>query len=194
MMRSIPVPDGSLALDTDFLNPSDADQLYQQLSEQLPWRQDSIHLFGRWVKIPRLQVFQGDPGILYRYSGLTLETDDWHPTIDRIRQQIETASGHQFNSVLVNLYRDGQDSMGWHSDDEPELGQNPVIASLTLGQPRRFLLRHKSKKPIPQQELLLGHGSLLIMADQLQHHWQHSVPKTRRTMQGRINLTFRLTR
>lgn len=194
MMQPVPIRDGSLQLDTCFLGPAQADALYQQLSQQLNWRQDSIRLFGRQVKIPRLQVFQGEPGIRYRYSGLTLETEVWHPAVERLRQQIEQISEQTFNSVLINYYRNGQDGMGWHSDDEPELGQNPTIASLTLGQPRRFLLRHRSEKPIPQQELLLGNGSLLIMSGQLQHYWQHSIPKSKRVLRGRINLTFRLTR
>lgn len=192
-MHAIPVPDGTLTLDQQFLNTDQADTLYQQLSQELNWRQDSIRMFGRIVTIPRLQVFQGEPGIRYRYSGLTLETESWHPAINALRQEIEQVCGYRFNSVLINFYRNGQDGMGWHSDDEPELGPNPTIASVTLGQPRRFLLRHKSDKAIPQQELLPEHGSLLIMANQLQHHWQHSIPKTKRIMQGRINLTFRLT-
>lgn len=193
-MQAIPVPDGTLTLDQQFLNTDQADTLYQQLSQELNWRQDNIRMFGRIVAIPRLQVFQGEPGIRYHYSGLTLETETWHPAINALRHKIEQVCGYRFNSVLINFYRNGQDGMGWHSDDEPELGTNPTIASVTLGQPRRFLLRHKSDKAIPRQELLLEHGSLLIMADQLQHHWQHSIPKTKRIMQGRINLTFRLTR
>ena len=192
-MKQLPITQGELLYDPEFLLPTDAEQLYNTLEQQLNWRQDSIRMFGRIVKIPRLQCFQGEPGISYLYSGLTLYTTPWHPAIEQLKLQIETISGFKFNSVLINFYRDGKDSMGWHSDDEPELGPEPVIASISLGQPRRFLLRHRSDKSIPPQELLLNSGSLLIMAGQLQHYWHHSVPKTSRQMAGRINLTFRQT-
>lgn len=192
-MRTTTLPQGELFLDPHFLSHEEAEQLYLTLEQQLNWRQDQIKLFGKTVNIPRLQCFQGDPGISYRYSGLNLMSAPWHPVIKSLKQQIETLSKHRFNSVLINQYRNGQDSMGWHSDDEPELGENPVIASLSIGQPRRFLLRHRFDKKISQQELLLNSGSLLIMSGQLQHYWHHSVPKTSRPSEGRINLTFRLT-
>ncbi|WP_026339918.1 alpha-ketoglutarate-dependent dioxygenase AlkB family protein [Amphritea japonica] len=176
-----------------FINQEEADRLFLTLVQQLNWRQDQIKMFGKCVNIPRLQCFQGDPGIKYHYSGLSLKSAPWHPLIKTIKQRIEVLSGHRFNSVLINYYRNGQDSMGWHSDDEPELGKNPVIASLSLGQQRRFLFRHRFDKTISPQEYLLNSGSLLIMAGQLQHNWQHSVPKTRRPSEGRINLTFRWT-
>ncbi|MBQ0756958.1 MAG: alpha-ketoglutarate-dependent dioxygenase AlkB [Amphritea sp.] len=187
------LPQGELYLEPHFISHEDADRLYRTLKQQLSWRQDQIKIFGKAVNIPRLQCFQGDPGISYRYSGLNLISDPWHPAIKRLKQQIETLSKSRFNTVLINQYRNGQDSMGWHSDDEPELGKNPVIASLSLGQSRRFLLRHRFDKKISQQELLLNSGSLLIMSGQLQHYWHHSVPKTSRPSEGRINLTFRLT-
>ena len=192
-MTRLEIADGELWLDPAFICAGLADAFYNQLQHQLAWRHDQITLFGRQVYIPRLQCFQGDPGISYCYSGLTLDTETWHPAVLDIKQKIEALCGHSFNSVLINYYRQGQDSMGWHSDDEPELGRNPVIASVSLGQPRRFLLRHRFDKAIPQQELLLNNGSLLIMAGKLQHYWQHSVPKTKRPMAGRINLTFRQT-
>lgn len=194
MKQLIKISDGELSLIPDFLSEQESDSLYQQLQQETHWRQDDIFLFGRQVKIPRMQAFQGAPGIQYRYSGLSMETEPWHPRVLAIKQRLENLSGSHFNSVLLNYYRNGRDSMGWHSDDEPELGSSPVIASLSLGDTRRFLLRHRFDKSIPQQELLLNNGSVLIMAGKLQHNWQHSIPKTAKAMQGRINLTFRLTR
>lgn len=194
MKQQIKICDGELSLLPDFLSVEESNSLYQQLQQEINWRQDEIFLFGRKVKIPRMQAFQGEPGIQYRYSGLSMKTEPWHPRALAIKQRLESLSGSHFNSVLLNYYRNGRDSMGWHSDDEPELGSNPVIASLSLGDTRRFLLRHRFDKTIPQQALLLNNGSVLIMAGKLQHNWQHSVPKTARTVQGRINLTFRLTR
>lgn len=192
-MKATTIPQGELYLDRHFLSQEKADQLFVTLTQELNWRQDQIAMFGKRVNIPRLQCFQGEPEIHYRYSGLSLISEPWHPIINKIKQQIEALSEHRFNSVLINQYRNGQDSMGWHSDDEAELGENPVIASLSIGQSRRFLLRHRFDKNISQQELLLNSGSLLIMSGQIQHYWHHSVPKTSRPSEGRINLTFRLT-
>ncbi|WP_299198738.1 alpha-ketoglutarate-dependent dioxygenase AlkB [uncultured Amphritea sp.] len=192
-MTKIVIPQGELQLAPHFIPEEQTASLYQTLEQTLNWHQAEIRMFGRMVSIPRLQCFQGEPGIRYRYSGLTLQTEPWHPLIQQLKRRVESLANQHFNTVLINYYRDGKDSMGWHSDDEPELGRNPVIASLSLGQPRRFLLRHRVDKAIPQQELLLNSGSLLIMAGQLQHYWHHSVPKTSRPLEGRINLTFRHT-
>lgn len=194
MKQQIKISDGELSLQPDFLSEQESNSLYQQLQQEIDWRQDEIFLFGRHVAIPRMQAFQGERGIQYRYSGLSMTTEPWHPAILAIKEKLQQMSGAHFNSVLLNYYRNGRDSMGWHSDDEPELGSNPIIASLSLGDTRRFLLRHRFDKTIPQQELLLNNGSVLIMAGKLQHNWQHSIPKTAKAMQGRINLTFRLTR
>jgi len=194
MKQQIKISDGELSLLPDFLSEQESNSLYQQLQRETHWHQDEIFLFGRHVEIPRMQAFQGEPGIEYRYSGLSITTEPWHPAILAIKEKLQQMSGAHFNSVLLNYYRNGKDSMGWHSDDEPELGSNPVIASLSLGDSRRFLLRHRFDKSIPQHELLLNNGSVLIMSGKLQHNWQHSVPKTAKAMQGRINLTFRLTR
>lgn len=173
-----------------FLSAAEADQLFSQLYHEIPWRQDTIQLFGRPHKIPRQQHFQGEPGLLYQYSGLVMHAQPLHPAVGRLKQAIERRCDARFNCVLLNLYRDGGDSMGWHSDDEAELGQNPVIASVTLGTPRRFLLRQREDNSL-RREILLGHGSLLLMAGDLQHQWQHSVPKSRKVKSARINLTFR---
>lgn len=179
-------PDYSLI--THFLSPETAEQYFHTLSNELEWRQDQIKMFGKQVAIPRLQTFMGNPGIRYRYSGLTLTASGWHPVVKKIKELAEAASNTEFNAVLINLYRDGQDSMGWHKDNEPELGPEPTIASVSLGATRRFLLRAADKT---QHELLLNSGSLLLMGPELQKHWQHSIPKTRKQVSPRINLTFR---
>nr|WP_320135860.1 alpha-ketoglutarate-dependent dioxygenase AlkB [uncultured Amphritea sp.] len=192
-MNKTHLPQGELQFEPAFIHLDAAQQLYQTLLKELHWQQPEIRMFGRAVSIPRLQCFQGEPGIHYQYSGLSLQTEPWHPQIKAIKDRIEALSQQPFNTVLINYYRHGQDSMGWHSDDEPELGKNPVIASISLGQTRRFLLRHRYNKNIARQEHLLNSGSLLIMSGQLQHYWHHSVPKTSRQLEGRINLTFRQT-
>lgn len=133
----------------------------------------------------------GDPGANYQYSGLTLSPHSWNKTVATIKRQIDKICGHQFNSVLINLYRSGQDSNGWHSDDEPELEENPIIASFSLGATRRFRLRHKYRKDILSYTFDLTSGSLLLMSGTTQKYWQHCLTKTKKTVGPRINLTFR---
>jgi alkylated DNA repair dioxygenase AlkB len=143
------------------------------------------------VASPRLSAWYGDPGAIYSYSGLRLEPLPWTPVLLEIRQVVTDLAETPFNSVLLNLYRDGQDSMGWHSDAEPELGRNPVIASVSLGAVRRFVLRHKKRKE-QHIALELESGSVLVMGGALQHYWRHALPKIRQAVGPRINLTFRL--
>jgi alkylated DNA repair dioxygenase AlkB len=174
-----------------FLGQSEADHLLEELTKTLEWRQDRISLFGKSHPIPRLQCFIAQQGVQYRYSNLTMEGCGFPRVLESIKQKIEETTHHPFNAVLCNLYRDGQDSMGWHSDNEPELGTDPVIASLSLGSQRTFRLRTlNSKKETVDFEL--NHGSLLIMNAGVQKEWEHSVPKRLRVKQPRINLTFRL--
>lgn len=187
---TIDLQDGELIYDTHFLQRSGADDLLEALTEEVNWRQDRIRLFGKEHLIPRLQAFQGDPGIRYLYSNLQLEAEPLHPALAHLRRSLSDNYGTDFNAVLLNLYRDGQDSMGWHSDDEPELGTNPTIASVSLGEERRFLLRRKDDHTV-KHEIVLEHGSLLLMRGALQHFWQHSVPRTQKPREPRINLTFR---
>ncbi|MEH6651758.1 MAG: alpha-ketoglutarate-dependent dioxygenase AlkB [Motiliproteus sp.] len=185
--------DASLSYQPDFLSDEQADQYLRTLRQTLAWQQDQIKLFGRAVAIPRLQCWYGDSGLTYRYSGLSMSARPWTSELQQLRRQIEQHSGYRFNAVLANLYRDGQDSMGWHADNEPELGTNPVIASLSLGQQRSFKLRRRDN-PRQQVELELQHGSLLVMAGTTQQYWQHALPKRKRLNQPRVNLTFRLIR
>lgn len=183
----IELPNSQLLYISDFLTPQQADTAFSNLRKELDWQQEAIQMFGRKVLQPRLQAWHGDKS--YTYSGLSLTPEPWSPELLHIKQRCEAASRCQFNSVLANLYRDGQDSMGWHQDNEPELGVNPAIASLSLGESRRFILRHIETRQ--KYEIELSHGSLLVMAGETQRYWQHSVPKTGKPKTERINLTFR---
>ena len=182
--------DGQVVLFRQFLTAEEARDAYETLLSSSPWRQEELTVFGRKVLTPRLSSWHGDAP--YTYSGLTMPPEPWTPLLLMIKERTEAVSGASFNSVLLNLYRDGRDSMGWHSDDETELGVNPSIASVSLGEPRRFRLRHKTDKD-KTLSIDLPDASLLLMSGPLQHHWQHAVPKTARKVGSRINLTFRWT-
>ena len=189
--ESIKLEDGMLILWPQILSEFHASKLYTDLYSNLPWQQDTITLYGKTQNVPRLQVWMGDPGAHYQYSGIHLEPQPWSATVLRIRQQVEKLSGHSFNSVLINLYRDGKDSNGWHSDDEKELGKNPVIASFSLGAMRRFRLKHRYRKDLAPYSIDLSPGSLLLMKGKTQHYWHHCLTKTAKPVKPRINLTFR---
>lgn len=190
-LESIPLIDGKLDFAEHFYSLAQTDALFAQLLNDTPWRQDNIQVWGKTHLQPRLTAWHGEPDTAYSYSGIQLTPNAWNPTLIKIKNDISAATGHPFNSVLLNLYRDQRDSMGWHSDDEPELGQNPVIASLSLGATRTFKLKHKTRTEQKILNLDLQHGSLLIMAGSTQHHWLHSISKQTRTIAPRINLTFR---
>ncbi|MBC6612951.1 alpha-ketoglutarate-dependent dioxygenase AlkB [Hymenobacter sp. BT507] len=190
----LPLPHAEIWLDEHFLPLEAASMLLHELEQTIRWRQEAIRLYGREVLQPRLTAWHGDSAATYRYSGLQLTPQPWTPALQELRKQVETATGAAFNSVLLNLYRYGQDSMGWHADDEPELGPAPVIASLSLGATRRFRLRPRDAREIPHAPLSLDlpSGSLLVMRGPTQQHWLHAVPKTARPTDARLNLTFRL--
>jgi len=173
-----------------FLPVNTADCLLKALLAQVSWQQSLIRIYGRTVEEPRLSCWMGDSGAVYRYSGTVFKPKPWIEPVTFLKQTVEAFSDHHFNSVLLNYYRNGQDSMGWHSDDEPELGIQPVIASISLGNVRRFLLREK-RKGARSFGLNLAHGSLLLMHGDLQQHFQHALPRTLKSMDARINLTFR---
>ena len=185
------LPNAELELHAQWLAPATADQWLAELSAHTLWQQPQVHIYGRQLPVPRLVAWYGDAEARYRYSGLTHQPLSWTPLLAQIRAQVEQAVGQPLNGVLLNYYRDGQDSMGWHSDDEAELGANPLIASLNLGGTRRFDLRRKGSNRI-EHSLPLQHGSLLVMRGPTQHHWQHQVAKTRSPCAPRLNLTFRL--
>lgn len=180
-----------------FLCEARADRWLEQLWRELHWSQQEIRLFGRRVMQPRLVAWYGEPRAVYAYSGLTLSPSPWHPVLLELKGRLEDLTGGQFNSVLANAYRDGRDSMGWHSDDEEELGPEPLIASVSLGAARRFLLRPRVRPPgatAGSTGLTLGHGSLLLMRGDSQRRYQHALPRTRKPTGLRINLTYRLVR
>lgn len=172
-----------------FLDRDRADALFDALWRHSDWSRESITLFGRRVPQPRLTAWHADPGADYAYSGLTLKPRPWTAELDWLRGELAERVGTRFNAVLLNGYRDGRDSMGWHSDDEPELGPEPVIASVNLGATRRMRIRRTAGGP--STAIDLAHGSLLLMSGRSQRDWRHSVPKTRRAVGPRINLTFR---
>ncbi len=182
-------PDGRLDYLDQAFSTSCADRLFEVLNKELDWAERSILLFGRQVRQPRLVAFHGDPGLTYRYSGKSLVATGWTESLEEVHQQLSTLIGECFNSVLCNLYRNGADSMGWHADNESELGSQPLIASVSLGAERRFVL--KRRRDGAKREIVPGHGSLLVMRGQVQQHWLHQVPRTRKAVGARINLTFR---
>ena len=188
-----PLPDAEVLLDPQFLSPVVAAGLLAELTHTIAWRQEPITLFGKAVMQPRLTAWHGDPAARYQYSGLAMEPQPWVPALQQLRQQVEVVTGTRFNSVLLNLYRTGQDSMGWHADNEPELGPAPVIASLSLGYTRRFRLRPRDLRRTPHEPMSLDlpSGSLLVMRGPTQQYWLHAVPKTARSVGPRLNLTFR---
>ncbi|TYZ08894.1 alpha-ketoglutarate-dependent dioxygenase AlkB [Hymenobacter lutimineralis] len=189
----LPLAQAEVYFQPAFLPIPEATALFSELTATVAWRQDSIQLFGKQVPQPRLTAWYGDEHAAYSYSGLYLRPQPWTEPLQRLRRQVAEATGQPFNSVLLNLYRTGQDSMGWHADDEPELGPNPVIASVSLGATRRMRFRPRLSL-LPDAApfgLDLPAGSLLLMQGATQHTWQHAIPKTARAVGPRLNLTFR---
>lgn len=158
--------------------------------KSIQWQQDTVKMYGKTHSLPRVSAWYGDTGKSYKYSGILLHPKAWTPALLWLKEQLNQVCSDEFNSVLLNWYRSGQDHISWHTDAEKELGKNPTIASLNFGEARRFLLREKDN-PTNKLEFSLGHGDLLIMQGALQHHWQHSIPKQAKIQKGRLNMTFR---
>lgn len=188
---TLPATDAQLTFWEHVALPGGETVVFEQLLEETAWRQEDIVLFGKRHMQPRLLAWHGDPGARYRYSGVDHEPLPWTPLLSSLRGSVEAVSGHSYNSVLLNLYRDHRDSMGMHADDEPELGPEPVIASLSLGETRTLILRHRHDKSVPGLKVPLTSGSLLVMAGETQRNWKHGINKLRRPCGPRINLTFR---
>ena len=182
--------DGDVRLFRQWFPPDQAREWFDRLDREISWRQSSIRMHGKTMPVPRLDAWYGDPGRVYTYSGVCFEPLAWTPGLRSLRFELEAQLGYAFNSVLANLYRDGKDSVAWHSDDEPELGAEPIIASISLGAERRFALRHKNRHQ-PPLRLDLPPGSLLLMSGATQRYWVHQLAKTARPVGPRINLTFR---
>lgn len=188
----IGLTDGRLYWWQDFIDVAEAERLHAALVEEIPWEQHQVRIMGRLLDCPRLSCWIGDPGTAYVYSRVRFEPRPWTPTLALLRERVSAAAGVHFNSVLANRYRDGRDAMGWHADDEPELGPEPVIASLSFGATRRFALKHRASGE--RRNLDLTPGSLLVMAGTTQQHWVHALPRTARPVGERINLTFRVVK
>jgi alkylated DNA repair dioxygenase AlkB len=184
------IENGEYLFFPDFFSKSESDLFLQKLKNEIEWKQESMNMYGKKVHFPRLTAWYGDNDKPYSFSGITLQPKIWTKELLEIKAKIEPLTNVQFNSVLLNRYRSGNDSISWHTDAEKELGQNPVIASVNFGATRKFQLRHINTKE--KVEIELTHGSLLIMKGELQHFWQHQVPKTSKFVNERINLTFRV--
>ena len=182
--------DGRLTLwPAAFVEPV-ADELFAELLRTIDWRPETLLIFGERRLVPRLVAWHGDRDAIYAYSGTRHLPSPWTPALVRVRNRVTELCGSEFNSVLANRYRSGHDAMGWHADDEPELGNEPVIASLSLGATRRFRLRHRAR-PRDTHSCDLPHGSLLVMSGAIQRCWMHCLARTSRPVGERINLTFR---
>lgn len=211
----ITVPDGHLFYAEHFFNQRISDRTLEYLQENrsmewrsanwrdvgpgeleniefinIKWKQDWINFYGKRIPLPRLTSWYGDEGKVYTYSGIKAQPHKWNKGLSFLKDAIENCVGVEFNSVLLNWYRDGSDHLGWHSDDEKELGANPVIASANFGATRDFIIRRKDD---PTQKIVfpMKHGTLLIMRGKLQHFWEHSVPKRKNVSSSRFNMTFR---
>ncbi len=183
------LPDADMILFENIFSNKESQNLHQNLIDHIQWRQDKIKIFGKLIDQPRLTAFYGDTDKEYTYSGIVMKPIDWNEDLLFIKNRVEEIAKINFTSVLLNYYRDGKDSMGWHSDDEKELGQNPVIGSVSFGESRVFQMRHKIRKE--RVDIPLTNGSILLMRGATQHFWQHQIPKSSKQLQSRINLTFR---
>ena len=187
----LPIPGADIVCYRRFLPESGGAEMLRRLIDQIPWCQDSIVLWGRSVPQPRLTAWYGDPGRSYTYSGLTLQPLPWTDDLDLLRTMAEGIAGAPFNSVLLNYYRDHKDSVGFHSDDEPELGATPTIGSISLGATRTLTFRPKKRKDWEPVRIALEAGSLLVMKGDTQRNWKHAIAKESRPCGPRVNLTFR---
>ncbi len=189
--ESFELPDADVRLLRGLFSSQESTALLRQLRESVQWRQDKIRFYGKEHNLPRLQQWHGDPGLTYRWSGIEMSPEPWSPLLLKIKEQVEKFAQAQFNTVLLNLYRDGNDTVSWHTDNEEALGSQPIIASVSLGAERDFVLRHSTRSDFSSVSIALPHGSLLLMAGSTQACWKHSVPRRQRVTDERINLTFR---
>ena len=185
------LPDSEITYYPDFFGKEKADQFFEKLKTEIPWQQDDIAVFGKTYPQPRLTALFGNEGKPYSYSNIVMQPHAWNSLLLFIKNEIEEVCNENFTTVLLNYYRDGKDSNGWHADDEKELGRNPVIASVSFGVERSFHLQHNFIKE-QKLKINLEHGSLLIMKGTTQHFWKHQIPKTAKPIGSRINLTFRI--
>ena len=187
---TLSLPDAEIIYYPQFFDKEQADQIYAELLQEIAWQQDNITVFGKTHPQPRLTALYGNEGKPYSYSNITMQPNPWNTLLQKIKYHIETTTECQFTTVLLNQYRDGKDSNGWHADNEKELGTNPIIASLSFGTERVFQLKHNTIADA-KKSIVLEHGSLLLMKGSTQHFWKHQIPKTAKPIGNRINLTFR---
>lgn len=187
---SLSIPDAAVQYVGGFFAFAKANSLQQHITQQTPWRQNNITIFGKTYPEPRLTQLYGDTGMKYGYSGISYDPLPWTDTLKEIKNAVEKQAETTFNICLLNLYRDGQDSNGWHADNEAGLGKNPIIASVSFGEVRDFHLKHNENKEW-RFKFPLEHGSLLVMAGSTQHAYKHQIAKTKKVIQERLNLTFR---
>lgn len=185
------LPDAEIIYYPHFFDKKEADAIFTQLANEIPWQQDDIQVFGKIYPQPRLTALFGNEGKPYSYSNIKMQPHPWNLLLQKLKSQVESVTDTNFTTVLLNYYRDGKDSNGWHADNEKELGTNPIIASVSFGAERVFQLKHNSIKD-QKKSILLEHGSLLIMKGATQHFWKHQIPKTSKPIGPRINLTFRI--
>jgi alkylated DNA repair dioxygenase AlkB len=185
------LPDAEIIYYPHFFDKNEADAIFAELKKETPWQQDEIRVFGKTHPQPRLTALFGNEGKPYSYSNIKMQPHPWNLLLQKIKLKVESVSDTNFTTVLLNQYRDGKDSNGWHADNEKELGKNPIIASVSFGAERVFQLKHNSI-PGLKQNILLEHGSLLLMKGTTQHFWKHQIPKTSKPIGERINLTFRV--
>ena len=183
-------PDLDVTLVRQAFGPEDSAIYFERLIQDIPWQQDEVVMFGKKTPLPRLTAWFGDQGASYTYSGITMQPHEWSEDLLAIRAVVEQHAKVRFNSLLLNQYRNGQDGVAWHADDEPELGAQPIIGSLSFGAVRKFQLRLKND-PSEKREIEIGSGDLVVMSGRTQASWLHQVPKTSRVIGPRINLTFR---
>jgi len=184
------LPDAEIIYYPHFFDKKEADEILLQLTTDIPWQQDDIRVFGKTHPQPRLTALFGNEGKSYSYSNIKMQPHPWNPLLKRIKSKVESVTNSNFTSVLLNLYRDGKDSNGWHADNEKELGLNPIISSVSFGSARVFQLKHNTISNA-KLNIVLEHGSLLLMKGTTQHFWKHQIPKTSKKIDSRINLTFR---
>ena len=185
------LPDAEVIYYPHFFDKEDADIIYMKLIDEIPWQQDEITVYGKKHPQPRLTALFGNEGKSYSYSNIKMQPHPWNLLLQKLKSKIESVCDINFTTVLLNQYRDGKDSNGWHADNEKELGINPIIASISLGAERNFQLKHNTDKN-QKKSIILEHGSLLLMKGTTQHFWKHQIPKTAKLIGPRINLTFRV--
>ncbi|WP_395062070.1 alpha-ketoglutarate-dependent dioxygenase AlkB family protein [Flavobacterium sp.] len=185
------LPNASIEYHPNFFDAATSKMLFEKLIKEIPWQQDDITVYGKTHPQPRLTALFGNEGKPYSYSNIVMKPHAWNPILMYIKLEIEKVCNENFTTVLLNLYRDGKDSNGWHADNEKELGRNPVIASISLGAERAFHLKHNSLTNC-KEKITLQHGSLLLMRGETQHYWKHQIAKTTKPIEPRINLTFRI--